>query len=180
MATVVIVVIGVVDDLITVQAPPGQVKEHLSASHWTTQFPKGQIWLHCLTPGEQIIWQFPPVQLWLHSSAFDEQVILHSPPVQLCSHRLESQCNVLHLPPVHDCVQFIMEEEQANLSQPPPVHDCRYAFIIRCCIPAEGRAWLWRAATLETCNVIWYSWITAGLVALRIHQGPSARYQGDY
>ena len=21
-------------------------------------------------------------------------------------------------------------------------------------IPAEGRAWLWRAATLETCNVI--------------------------
>ena len=113
--------------MITVQAPPGQVKEHLSASHWTTQFPKGQIWLHCLTPGEQIIWQFPPVQLWLHSSAFDEQVILHSPPVQLCSHRLESQCNALHLPPVHDCVQFVMEEEQANLSQPPPVQDCTHS-----------------------------------------------------
>lgn len=56
--------LGVVADLIFVQIPPQQSKEHFAASHWTTHT--------------------PPIQDCLYSFTLDEQVMLHFPPGHPC------------------------------------------------------------------------------------------------
>lgn len=57
------VLVGDVVALISEQNPPGQLREHLSASHWKAHSPPLQICWHSFTPGAQIILQRAPMQL---------------------------------------------------------------------------------------------------------------------
>jgi len=132
--------LGVVADLIFVQIPPEQSKEHFSASHWTTHAPPIQDCLHSFTLNEQVILPFPPghpcvqfnesqiisfPEVCSQYVAFLGQVMMsHPPPRQLWKHWPALHCKDLQMPPGHFCKQLFIDDLQSKASQYWPAHSC--------------------------------------------------------